>query len=390
MTHPTISLKEPVKILQLGSPTGLYGAERWILALIKHLDPQKITSIVGVIKDDATQDAPLCKAAEAYGFQTRYFEGPGRINFSVIKQLKQFILQHDISILHTHFYKTDIIGFLATLGTPCKIISTPHGWTQGPDFKLRAFELLDRMVFPFLDAVAPLSEKMIQPLKRIPILRSKLHLVENGVDIAEVSSEQKIDRDLLEWKKEGAFIIGYIGRLITGKGLEILFQALSKVENLNWKLAIIGEGEKEQALKDLSAQLNISEKITFFGFRLDRLSFLKGFDIFVLPSRSEGTPRCVMEAMAAKVPVIASDIPGCRNLITDKQTGRLFPVDSSDKLREILLLTALNTLKNENIIENAYMFILQNFSAQRMAKEYESLFMELLSIRRDQDCNSTS
>lgn len=369
---------EPIKVLQLGSPTGLYGAERWILALIKYLDPQKVTSIVGVIKDDPNQDAPVCREAENSGFQTQHFEGRGRVNFSVIKQLKQFILHHGIEILHTHFYKTDVIGFLATRGTPCKIISTPHGWTQSPDWKLRIFEVLDKMMFPFLDAVVPLSEKMLQPLKNIPTLDEKLHLINNGVDVNEVSLEKKIDGELLAWKKNGTYIIGYIGRLITGKGLDVLFTALANLQNIDWKLAIVGEGEEEQPLKDLSVRLNISHKINFFGFRPDRISLLNGFDVFVLPSRSEGTPRCIMEAMAAKIPVIASDIPGCRNLVTDFQTGLLFPVDLPEKLAEKIHLAAADKSLCERITANSFHFINKNYSAHRMASEYEVLFRKLV------------
>jgi glycosyltransferase involved in cell wall biosynthesis len=369
---------EPIKVLQLGSPTGLYGAERWILALIKHLDPQKVTSIVGVIKDDPNQDAPVCREAQISGFQVQRFEGQGRINFSVIRQMKQYILQQGIDILHTHFYKTDIIGFLATRGTPCKIISTPHGWTQSPDWKLRIFEVLDKMMFPFLDAVVPLSEKMLQPLKNVPTLDKKLHLINNGVDVLEVSLEKNINGELLAWKKNGTYIIGYIGRLVTGKGLDVLFTALANLQNIDWKLAIVGEGEEEQPLKDLSVRLNISDKIKFFGFRPDRISLLNGFNVFVLPSRSEGTPRCVMEAMAAKIPVIASDIPGCRNLVTDYQTGLLFPVDLPKKLAEKILLAAADKRLCDKITTNGFHFINQNFSALRMASEYETLFRNLV------------
>ena len=368
---------ERIKVLQLGSPTGLYGAERWILALIKHLNPEKVESIVGVIKDGPGLEVPLSKEAEKSGFRIHIFEAQGKINFSVIKQLKQFILENKIDILHTHFYKTDILGLFATMGTPCKIISTPHGWTQNPDLKLRIYEIIDRMLFPFHDAVAPLSKKMLQPLEKMPGLTKKLHLIENAVDVTEVASEKKIAYELLEWKERSFFIIGYIGRLVTGKGLDILFHALTKLKELNWKLAIIGEGEEESYLKNLAEELNIADKITFFGFRPDRLLFLNGFDVFVLPSRSEGTPRSVMEAMAAKIPVIASDIPGCRNLIIENQTGLLFPLDSTNKLVEKIILTARNASQNDKMTLNAFDLILQNFSAQRMAVAYEDLFKTL-------------
>jgi len=365
-----------IKVLQLGSPTGLYGAERWILALIKHLDPQKVESIVGVIKDDFEQEALLCREAEKSGYKIQIFDAHGKVNFSVIKQLKAYILRGKIDILHTHFYKADIIGLLATRGTPCKIISTPHGWTQNPDFKLRIYEIIDRLIFPFLDAVAPLSEKLIQPLERIPGLKNKLHLIKNAVDISEVTSENKTAKELIEWKKKDVFVIGYIGRLILGKGLDILFHALAKLKNINWKFAIIGEGEEESALKQLAQELRIADKISFFGFRPDRISFLLGFDVFVLPSRSEGTPRCVMEAMASKIPVIASDIPGCRNLVTDNQTGLLFPLDSTNNLSQKIMSILHNRSATERMTQNAFEFISKKHSAHRMALEYETLFFK--------------
>jgi glycosyltransferase involved in cell wall biosynthesis len=369
----------PIKVLQLGSPIGLYGAERWILALVKHLDPTKITSIVGVIKDNPHQPCSLCKEAEKLGFQNYCFEAHGKISRSMIRQLRQFILEHGINILHTHFYKTDIIGFIATRGTSCKIISTPHGWTQGPDIKMLIYEMLDRMLFPFLDTVAPLSDKMLQSLKIIPTLNRKLHLINNGVDITEVSEEKKIDGELMGWKKDGSYIIGYIGRLVTGKDLNTLISALAGLQELKWRLAIIGEGREEQSLKNLSQELALSDRIKFFGYRTDRISLLKALDVFVLPSRSEGIPRCLMEAMAAKVPVVASDIPGCRYLVKDHQTGLLFPVGSSAKLTEKIHAVLADKHLRNTLSENGYQYILQKYSAQRMALEYEALFLDLVN-----------
>ena len=122
-----------IRVLQLGSPTGLYGAERWILALVKHLDPDRIHSIVAAIKDDNDLEVPLCNEAAELNFETKIFHANGRFNLSAIRQLRQYIQSKDIDILHTHFYKTDLIGLLATLGTDCKIISTPHGWSTKAD-----------------------------------------------------------------------------------------------------------------------------------------------------------------------------------------------------------------------------------------------------------------
>ena len=378
MNISNTSINRPIKVLQLGSPTGLYGAERWILALIKHLDPQKVTSIVGVIKDDPNQDAPLCQEAEKLGIQTQFFEGHGRVNFSVIKHLKQFILQNAIDILHTHFYKTDIIGFLATRGTPCKIISTPHGWSKKMDFKLWCYETLDRMVFPFLDAVAPLSEDLYSPLTKMPGLKRKLHFIRNGVDLSEIIQSSSIDSDILKKKREGKFILGYIGQLIPRKGIDTLFNALQEVQDIDWELYLVGDGPQKEELEALANQLRIADKIHFVGFRQERLEFLRGFDVFVLPSRLEGIPRCLMESMAAGVPIIASNIPGCNDLIRNHETGLLFEADNSLILSGIIKEMATSQDLRAVLATNAKAHVNQHYSAARMAKEYESLFNKML------------
>ncbi len=371
-------MKRTLRVLQLGSPTGLYGAERWILALIKHLNPQKIESLVGVIKDDPDLDVPLCKEASKLGFKTICFEAQGKVNFSAIKQVKNFILQEKIDILHTHFYKTDIIGFWATRGTACKVIATPHGWSTEVDFKLWLFESLDRVIFPFMDAVVPLSKELYKPLKRMPYLKNKLHFIRNGVDLSEIIQSKTANAEILTKRKNGKFILGYIGQLISRKGLDTLFDALIRINDIPWELYLIGDGPQWEELEQIANRLKIKDRVHFMGFRTDRLDFLRGFDTFVLPSRLEGIPRCLMESMAARVPIIASDIAGSNDLITDFKTGLLFPLDCPEILSQKITLIASDTGLKNDLVQNAFDFINQSFSAQRMATEYETLFEKII------------
>jgi glycosyltransferase involved in cell wall biosynthesis len=370
---------DKIRVLQLGSPTGLYGAERWILALVKHLDAARVESVVSVIKDEDEQDAPLCKEAEKLGFKTHLFEGHGKVNFKIIRQIHRFIVQENITILHTHFYKTDIIGYLATRGTSCKIVSTPHGWSKEMDFKLCCYEILDRLIFPLLDAVVPLSEDLYGSLAKIPGLRKKLFFIRNCVDLSEIAESKTINPGLLEQKQCGNFIIGYIGQLITRKGLDTLFHALAEVKSFSWHLYLIGDGPQRADLEYIARQKGILERIHFMGFREDRLYFLNGFDVFVLPSRLEGIPRCLMEAMGAGVPIIASNIPGCNDLVSDKETGLLFEVDD-----HIVLTTTINKILEscrlrKRLAQNATDYVRQNCSALRLAKEYEYFYDEIVN-----------
>lgn len=375
-------MHKKVIVLQLGDPSGLYGAERWILALIKHLDSEKIESYVASIKDDADYKVPLCIEAEKIGFTSNIIESFGKINVSAIKKLRNYIQDNNIDILHTHGYKTDILGLLATKGTSCKIVSTPHGWTKQPDLKLWCYEVLDRCLYPFFDAVVPLSEEMFQPLRRIPGMKNKINLIRNAVDISEVENEDVIASDIAAYKNEGEVVIGYIGRLIPDKGLDILFEAVARYGQSNWRIAIVGEGEYMEALKLLANNLNIINQVSFFGFRHDRLSLLKGFDVFVLPSRSEGTPRCVMESMAAGVPVVVTDIPGCRCLVDGETTGLLFEPDQSEQLAKAITRILSDASLWNMFSTNGRKFIKSKFSAARMAKEYTDLFISLTGKSR--------
>lgn len=368
-----------IKVLQFGSPEELYGAERWILTLIKYLDASKFESCVVSIRDEPSLKALLCVEAEKLGFLTKIFNCYGKLSISAVRQLRRFILENDINIIHTHHYKTDIIGLLATIGISCKIISTPHGWTKQPNLKLWIYEIFDRLFFPFFDAVAPLSEGIYVPLSRIPGLNKKLHLIRNGVDTGEIEGTDHIADEIMSLKANGAFVIGYIGRLIPGKGIDVLLKAVAEYAEPQWQVVIIGEGEQYSELKLMVEALKIEEKVGFYGFRPDRLSFLKGFDVFVLPSRSEGTPRCLMEAMLAGIPVVASNIPGCRNLVDGKTTGLLFESDSHQELASAIKKISSDIGLRECLRLNGKEFIHSNFSSARMAQEYECLFLNMLS-----------
>nr|WP_319393029.1 glycosyltransferase [uncultured Desulfobacter sp.] len=370
------NLNRPIRVLQLGSPTGLYGAERWILALVRNLNPTKVYSIVSAVKDDPSLEVPLCLRADELGIKTKIFTAYGKYNFAAARQLKQYIIKNHIDILHTHGYKQDMVGLSGVAGTKCKIVSTPHGWTKHPDFKLRLYELFNRLIFAGMNAVAPLSEELHYGLMAWPFLNNKLHLIKNGVDFLELDAAQDTAPEVITWREQGHLIIGYIGRLVKGKGLDTLIKAVAKLKNTKFKLVLIGEGEEKEPLYSLAMDLGVMDHVHFMGFKPNRLDYLNGFDIFVLPSLSEGIPRCLMEAMGKKVPVIASDIPGCKMLVQDSISGLLFSPGSPDSLLD-KLQCMIESPNIKPLVNTAYRFILQNYSASAMAYNYLYLYKKI-------------
>jgi len=378
-----------IRVLHVGSPTGLYGAERWILALTKHL-PSRVESWVAVIKDSPELDAPLCQEAARLGLRTRVFTSYGKLSLSAIGQVRSFIRENSIDIAHTHGYKTDLIGRLAVRATPCKTVVTPHGWSVNAGAALGLYEALDRIVFLFVDAVVPLSAELHRGLARLPGLRRRLRLIENGVDLSDVDAASEVSPAVQRWRRDGTLILGYIGQLITRKRIDTLIRAFRELPRDRKHLCIVGDGPQRAELERLSSELEVSEQVTFFGFREDRLQLLRGFDVFVLPSELEGIPRCLMEAMSAGVAVIASDIPGCRDVVEDGATGLLFTPGNAAELTRKIAMLADNAPLRTSLALAGCKRIRNTHSAEAMAGRYLALYEELVACGTLRPGNGTA
>ncbi len=365
---------KPLRVLQLGSPTGMYGAERWILALVKHLDPAEVESIVGVIVDEPGLEAPLLKHAAGLGFRTVAIEAMGRVNRAAVRRLREYLLREDIDVLHTHFYKSDLIGLLATRGTRVKLVTTPHGWSTDAGPALKAYEALDRAAFRWFDAVVPLSDDLHAGL--VGRAGPGLQLIRNGVDLGEIEAVTTPAAEAVAWRAAGEFVVGYVGQLIPRKGLDVLLRAFGAAELPSGRLVLVGEGPQRGDLVTLARQLGIAPRTEFLGFREDRLALLKGFDVFVLPSRLEGIPRCLMESMAAGVPIVVSDIPGSRDLIGPGPTGLVFPMDDVAALAS-RLTECVPAATRRQLAEAGRRFVHERYSATAMATAYARLFRAL-------------
>ena len=376
MTHA-----ERIRVLHLGSPTGIYGAERWILALAKHLPPDQVDSVIGTIQDLPGETPQLCRHAAKLGFQTTTIEALGRVNLQAISRLRESIRDLAIDVVHTHGYKTDLIGAFAVRGTNSLIVSTPHGWSHKAGLNLRIYEALDRVAFAFHDATVPLSEDLYHGLRNLPWLGQKLHLILNGVDVSEIDNVDGTTPELSRLQAQGKTIIGYIGQLIPRKGLDVLLLAFERSGLEDSHLCIVGEGPERARLEMQAHALGLDERVTFFGYREDRLDFLAGFDVFVLPSTLEGIPRCLMEAMTARVAVVATDIPGCRDIVADGVTGLLFPPGDVDALAHHLEALVTRPALKSSLETAGSELVRSEFSAELMAGRYLSLYRDLLRGR---------
>ena len=368
-----MSKKQKIHVMHLIGSTGLFGAERWILALMRALDTDRIKSTLVNLADGAEgqKKSDIVSAACQRGFKAFDFQTGGKLNPLAAVRLARWARTHNVRIIHGHGFKSDVTGLVAARLAGCKVITTPHGWSP-EDRKTAFYERVDRMTFRFMDQVCPLSPALEEGLR--VYAKAKIRLILNGVDIDELNETvPAVTADT------GNFIIGYVGRLVEGKDLGTLLSAIKLLKEKNEKvrLVLIGCGYKGADLERQAYELGIKDNIDFMGFRADAVCFLKTFHFFVLPSLSEGIPRCIMEAMAAGIPVIASDIQGNRQLVSHGDTGLLFtPGDSSD-LADKLRHCMRNPGETRAMAVKARQKVEREFSNRRMAAEYAALYGEL-------------
>ena len=363
-------------VIQLIGSTGLYGAERWILALIRAFNPKHIRSTLINLVDAQDEKPEVVNAAHQRGLEGFDFYTGGRFNLGAAVRLARWSRQNRVDIIHGHGFKSDMLGLFSARLAGCKVISTPHGWSLEKDLKLKLYESLDRILFRFMHQVCPLSPDLAKEFKQKSGY-SNIRFILNGVDLEEIDAVEGSE------KSNNKFSIGYIGQLIERKNLKTLLQAISMLDNITdkIKLILIGEGALCSKLEYDAENLGIKDKVSFMGFRPDALNFLKTFDIFVLPSLMEGIPRCIMEAMACGVPVLASDIPGNRELVIHGKTGLLFPTGDVNNLTESIRYIINHPDEAKMMATEARTKVENEFSSKRMAAEYAKLYSEL--------CNSS-
>ena len=373
-------MKSPLRVLQFITPSGFYGAERWVLALARNIDPQAIVCDLAVTREGPNQDLTL---AEFYptdqGQQVHYLDMHGRFDFRAIARLCKVIHDRNIDVIHTHGYKSDILGLIAARRTGIACVSTPHGFSGKVGWKLGTFIKVGTHMLRYYDRVVPLSEELMSDMKRFQVPQEKTCFIRNGVDLTEIDAVV----DTLPTVERGADgkTIGFIGQMIPRKGLGDLLAVFDTLYRKNTDLALllIGDGRERNELEKQANAQESRDAISFLGFRSDRLELLAKMDLFVMTSSLEGIPRCLMEAMAVGVPVVAYDIPGVDQLVTHGETGMLAPHGDKAALERCCQEVLEDRDLAETLIANGRRLVEEKYSAARMASEYESLFNELVS-----------
>lgn len=370
-------LTSGLKVLQLISSGGFYGAENVVLQLSTALKRRHCQVAIGTFLNQRSANTEIAGMGKARGLETELFSCAGRMDLSTVHTLREYLLSRQINILHTHGYKADLYGLLAVRRGSAKQVATAHNW-PGKGFALTFYGVVDRLLLRQVPHVCAVSPNVTARLSKYGIPADRLSLIPNGVDVEQFSGGQPVLK--CEPEFQGKTIIGFVGRLAEEKALPVLIQAAQQILGTrpDVSFAVVGEGPERPMLEALVDQLGLKQKMIFLGQRSDLADLYASFDIFVLPSLVEAMPMAILEAMAAGKAVVASAVGGVPSIVCDQESGLLVkPADVAE------LVHALTQLLNKpeqakKFGEHGRELIKKRFSSDAMALSYLDVYAKVL------------
>lgn len=366
-------MKKKIMIFMFSLKGG--GAERTIVNIINHLDEEKF-DVIFVLGTDADSDylELLKDSIKIIVLNCR------KPKYSIFK-LRNCIKKEKPDVLFSTVNKNNIVLLLAKILSfrkiPTVIREASHRTQSGKVTNKN--KLLTRVLYNlFSSKIVALSEGVREDLiTNFKISEKKTKVIYNPVDINYIKSSMNEEiQDSFNLKSDEKIIIA-VGRLAKVKDFPTLIKAFEIVlKDVNARLFILGRGPLESELKQLSKQLNISDKIEFLGFQKNPYKYIKQADVFVLSSKWEGFAHVIVEAMTIGTPVISTNCKsGPAEIIGDNEYGILVPVQDYKLMAEQIILLFKNDNMGNNYanlgIERSY-----TFEARKITKKYEDLFMQ--------------
>jgi glycosyltransferase involved in cell wall biosynthesis len=292
------------------------------------------------------------------------------------------------TIVHTHLGGI-VYAFVLTMKyrTPVRVHTlhsvAAHEMGMGPSRRVRLLAFRFRVGSFVPVAIAEEVARTFETLYNYP----NPILIPNGVSIDAFSPDrevrQRVRRELEVEPQTLVFV--HVGRFAAVKNHEMLVAAFAQLvgqQPLPTELWLVGDGELREAVQHQVRALGIESRVRFLGVRSDIPDLLRAADVFVFPSRWEGNPLSVMEAMAAGLPVVATAVGGVPELVEDGASGILVPNEDLHGLVAAMQRMAQNPDLREQMGHAARCRAVERFDIRQTVRAYEALYEELLQRRR--------
>jgi glycosyltransferase involved in cell wall biosynthesis len=301
-------------------------------------------------------------------------------------QLAHHFRRQQIDLVHTHSSKAGIIGRLAArLAGVGAVVHTVHGWSFNPTqppWLRRLYIMLERIAAARTDRLVTVAGADVDKGLSLGIgHRDQYRVIRSGIDVGEYATRPP--QPLLPHRSD-ELRVGTVSCLKPQKDPLTLVRAAARVLDQvpRARFYIAGDGDLRSQVEALAGELGISDRLVMLGWIDDVPAFLHDLDIFVLTSRFEGLPRALLQAAAARVPIVATAVDGTPEVISDGDTGLLVAPGNSDQVAAAIIRLARSEELRQRLSGAAYRRVTSgSFEIAQMLAELEEVYQQLLGDR---------
>jgi glycosyltransferase involved in cell wall biosynthesis len=373
----------PIRVLELRSVRGTGGGpEKTILLGTARTDVRRFDVTVCYIRD--LRDSVFEMHERARNVGVTYTEVIERHSFDpgIWPQLTRLVRERRIDIVHAHDYKSDFLAWLLARTTSIIPMATVHGWIR-TSWRERVYYAVDTRLLRRFPAVAAVSGPIRETLLAHGAAPERVHRIPNGIDqhvFRRINGQREAMRRVLGIG-DREFVLGAVGRLEAEKRFDLLLSVAARLP-ADTRVLIVGEGSCRDGLETQARALGIAERVTMTGLRSDVLDLLHAVDVFVQTSDTEGVPNAVLEAMATEVAVVATDVGGTSEVLTDGVHGLLVPRGDVDALTAAVERTRRELEPTSRRIRAARERVERELSFDARMARIEGIYVDLMTGRR--------
>jgi glycosyltransferase involved in cell wall biosynthesis len=371
-----------MKILHLRASNFYGGPERQIHFHARLAAKAGYKIIVGSFSENGISPKFL-DAIAADNIETHLFDVKNAYDFGAIGFVRKYLKENNINILCTHDYRSHFIGYRAVRRTQAGWVAFSRGWTKD-SLRVRLYTWLEKFIVRFADHIVAVSEAQKRKLVRLLIPESKITTTHNAIDIDFFANIVKVDLRKRFNLPDDSIIVVAGGRFSREKGQKYLIAAAAQAlkQDKRLKFIIYGDGPDYNKIVDTVRKLNLNGQIICPGFEKDLLGCLKGADILVNPSLSEGLPNIVLEAMAMGIPVIATAVGGVPELIHSGVDGIMVPPGDGNAIALSIIELAGDANKRSTLAAAARSTVGKFFAYEKQLALLETVYRRFIQSER--------
>jgi glycosyltransferase involved in cell wall biosynthesis len=373
-----------MKILHLIDSGGLYGAEKMLLALVAEqlklgLQPMILSAGAPNVEEKAMETEARRLSLPMISWRMKPGFNP-KDSMAIIRWAKA----EGYELFHSHGYKFNVlIGLWPEFFRKIPLMATLHGYVKAPRFsKSWVYETLDRLALRQMSCVVLVAEAMKRDIPCSVAKSDFVKVIPNGLDTVRLvqAGSEALGPELESFiGKHNPLLLG-VGRFSYEKGFDLLVAAFRpvKAQHPGAGLVVIGEGMQRQQLEQQVQDLGLTESIYMPGYYNNVPALMARSDLLCMPSRTEGLPITLLEAMAVGVPICASDVGEIRTVLGDGRGGTVSDLTSAKDLAADILHSLEKKEQMAEAVEWSRQRVRQIYSARNMAQQYLDVYQKAL------------